>query len=302
MNKIKRSIALLKASNQVVRSHPVLLIYPALSAIAVLSVLIFITAPIIGGSAFLMDRAGILPSIESDTAPWQFTLISAIAFLAVSFVSILSSATMFVAAETALNGEEPSLRQSLGSAWRKRKNIFKWTIFSAVVGYLIQMAYEKLSWLGVFAKVGAILAGLAWSLAVVFIIPVLVKHDVGPIEALKRSTALLKRAWGERVTADVSIGIFTLFIVLLALIFPAIALTVLVINGILSMGLGIAISATLFAIFIAITMYLASLNSIFSAALYRYAETGDYVGPYTPEMINGAFRPLQNSKKFWAIK
>ena len=50
--------------------------------------------------------------------------------------------------------------------------------------------------------------GMAWGAATFFVVPVLVVEKVGPVDALKRSFAILKRTWGEMLTANFSIGLF----------------------------------------------------------------------------------------------
>lgn len=47
---------------------------------------------------------------------------------------------------------------------------------------------------------GDLLSGIfsaLWGVATYFAIPVVVTEDVGPIRAIKRSSALLRRIWGE---------------------------------------------------------------------------------------------------------
>ena len=48
---------------------------------------------------------------------------------------------------------------------------------------------------------------MAWTLAAFLTVPVLVAQDVGPVEAVKESAALLKRTWGEGLIGNGGIGL-----------------------------------------------------------------------------------------------
>lgn len=43
---------------------------------------------------------------------------------------------------------------------------------------------------------------IAWAIVTYFVVPVLVVDGVGPIQAVKRSSAILKRTWGESVAVQ----------------------------------------------------------------------------------------------------
>ena len=61
--------------------------------------------------------------------------------------------------------------------------------------------------------IGSLLGGLlevAWAAITYFVVPVLVVDGVGPIEAIKRSSAILKRTWGEAVAGEGGLGIIAL--------------------------------------------------------------------------------------------
>jgi hypothetical protein len=71
------------------------------------------------------------------------------------------------------------------------------------------------------------LFGLAWNLATFLVVPVLAAENVGPIEAIQRSTNLLKRTWGEHIAGNFGIGVIFGLLVL-GLILPGLATTTLI--------------------------------------------------------------------------
>ena len=120
---------------------------------------------------------------------------------------------------------------------------------------------------GVVRIVAMILVALvqvAWAYITFFVIPVLVVERVGPIQAIRRSSGLLKQTWGEQLTSTFSFFIIYLLaaiivaIPVVALIFvaPIAAIIVGVILG------GIAIATV------------AAMEGIFKAALYEWVSEG----------------------------
>jgi len=117
-----------------------------------------------------------------------------------------------------------------------------------------------------------------------------VTRDVGPIEAVKESADLLRRTWGENIIGNVGLGLvfglayFGLVIVAVLLLMAAAqsgsgAFIVLVI------ALGVLAFVTLAALH-------ATMQGVYSAALYRYAT--EHTAPlpgFGPELLEHAFGP-----------
>src|SRR5438477_383982 len=58
-----------------------------------------------------------------------------------------------------------------------------------------------------------VLASFIVPLAVFLVVPVIVVERVGPIEALRRSSALFRKTWGERTIAGFGFGfVYVLFV------------------------------------------------------------------------------------------
>src|SRR5262249_40532791 len=119
-------------------------------------------------------------------------------------------------------------------------------------------------------RVGRLVAGLlgtVWSIATFLVVPVLVVEEKGPFAALQKSTALLRKTWGDQLVSGAGFGL--LFFLL-------------AIPGIVALfagfGLGLTIGvigASLGAIYlIALSLVHSALQTIFEAAVYVYAEHG----------------------------
>ena len=147
--------------------------------------------------------------------------------------------------------------------------ILGWTIITGTVGIILQalqsMARENSH--GVMRIVAMILVALlqtAWAYITFFVIPVLVVERVGPISAIRRSGSLLRRSWGEQLTAS-----FSFFLIyLLAILIVAIPVVVLIFVwpvGAIIVGVilgGIALASV------------AAMEGIFKAALYEWVSEG----------------------------
>jgi hypothetical protein len=141
---------------------------------------------------------------------------------------------------------------------------------------------------GVVGQILSSIVGLAWSVASFLVVPILVTEDVGPMEAVQRSTQLLKKTWGEQIVGGFSIG--TIFgLLTLAVILAGIALGVFA-SSIHSTSLVIAVIVITVIVIVALSLVSSALNGIFQAALYRYATQGDASSYFAPELISGAFK------------
>ena len=129
--------------------------------------------------------------------------------------------------------------------------------------------------------------GFAWSIATFLVVPVLVIEKVGPIEAIKRSTGLLKRTWGEQIVGNVGIGLVFGLLMFLVILLGG-ALTFFLFQASVSLGIaGIVAVILLVAVFALIA---SALSGIFTASIYRYATKGDGGPMYNNETLAAAFR------------
>ena len=70
---------------------------------------------------------------------------------------------------------------------------------------------------GIVARIAAGFAGMAWSLVTFLVLPVLVIEGLSVGKAIKRSSELFRRAWGEQVIANAGIGLVGLAAVIAGL-------------------------------------------------------------------------------------
>ena len=188
------------------------------------------------------------------------------------------------AAMIRLKGGDPTVRDGFRIASQHVGAIIGYALIASTVGMILRWLSEK----GILGRIVASLFGLAWNVATYLAVPVLVMENVGPIDAVKRSTQLLKKTWGEQIVGNLGIGvIFGLIALLLCLIFiPAIVVAA-------STGSAAIIFAVILMFvlaFLIISLIGSALNGIYTAAVYRFATEGNAGTYFEAGLVENAFR------------
>jgi Family of unknown function (DUF6159) len=280
MNKIKTSWQIAKQCWRVLLLDKELLIFPLLSAIALLLVMASFVVPL-WGSGLLKAASEHHHQVNAAHDP---VLVAAyFAFYLVSyFVIIFFNSALVACALIRLRGSDPTIGDGLRAAAKCLPAILGWSLLSAVVGMVIQSIEERVGIIGRFI-VGFI--GIAWAIASYFVIPVIVTENVGPIQALKRSASIIKKTWGETLTTQVGLSV---------LVFAAGLVTVaLMVGGGAVMPTSPVLGGSLMAlgfvwIFAAVVIG-ATLHAILTAALYLYAADGKVPQNFDNELLQNAF-------------
>jgi len=272
--KFSRSWELVKASAAVLRSDKELMLFPILSSLATLVVLATFLVPMfalrifehgfsVGGAVF-----GFL---------FYFCQYSVIIFFNCALVG---------AAMIRLDGGDPTLSDGFQAAKSRLPAIFGYAAIAATVGVLLQ-AMKKNDNNFLVRLLGSGL-GAAWTLATFLVVPVLVSRNVGPIDALKQSVALLKRTWGENAIGNVGIGaafgLLTFGVIVVGAVLAFAAAQV-------SIGLAIAVAAVFVIAVLLLGVYQAALSGIYSATLYRYAMSHETPAAFQGVALEHAFTP-----------
>ena len=190
-------------------------------------------------------------------------------------------------------GEQPTIAGGLRAAWGRLPQILGWTVLASGVGGLLA-AMQRLGGGDWLLSVVGWLGGLAWGLATFFAVPVLALEGTGPIESVRRSSAVFRQRWGETVSGDVTLGV-----ALNAVMIPGF---VLVAIGALALEDGDASGAyVLVAGILVIAPVLvvgSALGELFTLQLYlldgRPGATGP-VGPFDEADLRKAVKPRERS-------
>ena len=188
----------------------------------------------------------------------------------------------------ALNNGTVSIRRGLGVALSRWKSVLMWSLLAGVVGLLIRALEQRLSLIG---RLVAGLIGLAWSVASVFAIPILVREPslAKPVRVLSRSAETIKRTWGEMISGYVGMtGSNILFF--WASVFGWVWAGLI---AYLLQNPWVLVAAGAFWLLCLIAYsYLASVASrVYLCALYLYASEGVIPGPYDASMMAMGWKP-----------
>jgi len=273
--KLSTSFELVKASAGVLKQDKELMIFPVISGVSAILVVATFFVP----AWFL----GVLETLEGGGVVGYLFMF---AFYLVQYTVMFFFNTALVgAALIRLEGGDPTVADGLNIAISKLPKIVGYAAIAATVGMVLRAISERFGFVSQLV-VGFI--GLAWSLMTFLVVPVLVTRDIGPIDAVKESAALFKKTWGEQVVGSAGLGLaffvmFTSWAVFAAVFFalagavaPVAIIPLLIVFGGGFLFLMVAASA---------------MSGVYSAALYRYATTGQSFGTFEPALLEGAFKP-----------
>ena len=278
-DKLSNSWELVKASAAVLKADTELLVFPVISA--VLSILVVVTFFV---PAFLTGF--LAPGGDSVASFSAGTYAFALLFYVVQYFVIFFCNTALVgAALIRLRGGDPTVADGFRIAASRATDILGYAFIAATVGMILRALSERSGLLG---RLVVGMLGLAWNLATFLVVPVLVVEDVGPVEAIRQSASYLRRTWGEQIVGNLGMGI----------VFGLISLGTLAVGVVLIMAAAAAkstfliifVAVCLLMAFVAIALVSSALGGIYAAAVYRYAAEGETGGFFTPAMVKGAFR------------
>ena len=129
------------------------------------------------------------------------------------------------------------------------------------------------------------LVGMAWSIATIFVIPVLVYEGLSPVAAIGRSTEILKDTWGESLVRHYGLGLIHFLVTMLGILF-AVALGILLPQAI---GSFIAVSFAVIWVIGSILVFNVA-NTVFNTALFVYAGRGEEPASFDQSTLNAVFQ------------
>ncbi len=207
-------------------------------------------------------------------------------YLAQYLVIFYANTALVGAALIRLRGGDPTLADGFRIANSHLGAIFGYALISATVGMILRSLARHRNSLG---RLVISLIGFAWNIATFLVVPVLVTEDIGPIEAIKRSAALLKRTWGEQIIGNFGLGaVFGLAVVALLVIWvPLILVAAITLHSVL---LAVALAVVLALLLVLLGLLQTTLNGIYTAAVYRYAMDGEVGGFFEPALVQNALQ------------
>ncbi|MEJ0106781.1 MAG: DUF6159 family protein [Bacteroidota bacterium] len=258
------------SSFKVLNANKQLVIFPILSSISLLVVIGSFFTAIYAASGWNFDNL-------EGTSPAVNYLVMFLFYIFNYFIIVFFNMALVHCTHLYFKGEEVTIRKGLEFSMSRIGVIFSWAVFAATVGTILKAIQESSGALG---KIIVGIIGIVWSVATFFVVPVMAYEKLGPIDAFKRSSQLMKQKWGESLGATFSFGIIQILAIFLIAI-PLFFIGSFFIHPLVGIALAVC------GIFIIISI-LSAAQTIFISAVYHDIN-GDPTDHFNRQMIDNLF-------------
>jgi hypothetical protein len=274
-DRLSRSWRLFKASASVLAQDQELLLFPLISLGALVVLVLSFAAPVIGVA--FMGGFQTHPGGSWNAAAYVLAFLF---YFSQYFIIFFFNTALVGAAMIRLDGGTPAFRDGLRIASERVGAIAGYALIAATVGVILRAIQQRVGFIG---RIIVGLLGLGWSVATYLVVPVLAVRKVSAFQAVKESAGLIKTTWGENVIGQMGLGAVFSFVFLAVLGLG----TVLVIGAVMTHSVAMIVAALLAVILLLGVTGLVhtALTGIYSAALYRWATTGEDTMGFEPETL-----------------
>ena len=257
-------------SFKVLKENKQLIIFPVLSGF---SILLLMASFVTVGLAF---AGWDFENLDIENGSPVYYLILFAFYIINYFIVVFFNMALIHCTRLYFQGEEVTIRKGMLFSLSRIRSIFAWAFFAATIGLLLKTIQENVGTLG---KIITGIIGIVWSVATFFVVPIIAYENAGPLEAFKKSSAMMKQKWGESLGANFSFGLIQflgIIIVGLPLFFIGSAFNELA-------GIALAVAGA----FVVISI-ISAAQTIFVSAVYHNIN-GDPVKHFNQQMVDQLF-------------
>ncbi|MCI4362976.1 MAG: DUF6159 family protein [Thermoplasmata archaeon] len=286
MGRWSDSVRITKAVLRTVREDRALLLLPLLSGLLMLAAVAVVFVPYL--TLFLVNPSGMLAWVHTTGG----TALLVVSFLVLYFVLVFLSNFFFAALIGAsmlkLDGKNATVGDGLRIAWAKRGRLLVWSLIAGTVGLLIRAIASRFR--GIVGLIIAAGAGITWSVATYFVLPVILYEENSAWRSLVRSARLFGGTFGRWFFTNLLLGLIIVGVFLLGLV-PFVGGILLLAT---SLALGIALLLVAVVVWVFAMIFATTVEGVLRAALYRYATTGQVDPAFLPSTLPqiANFQPL----------
>lgn len=258
-------------SFKVLKENKQLIIFPILSGFSILLLMASFFTAALASAGWDIDNLG----VEQQGTPIYYLIVFAF-YIINYFIVVFFNMALIHCTRLYFQGEEVTIRKGMMFSFSRIRSIFAWAFFAATIGLLLRTIQENVGTLG---KIITGIIGIVWSVATFFVVPIIAYENAGPIEAFKKSSAMMKEKWGESLGANFSFALIQFLAVIIAglpLFFLGAAF-----NPIVGMALAIVGVFTVVSI-------ISAAQTIFVSAVYHNIN-GDPVKHFNQQMVDQLF-------------
>ena len=300
MRKLTRSWQIFRKSLTLIGKEKKLLIFPLLSACAMLLLIALILVGVVGLVALAGGTTpeGVEAAFSDSGTEGGNPALNAVVFAIFALVYLFCmtvanfcNTAFFSEIIRGLGGENVSVSRGFGYALYRLKAIFFWSLLASTIGIILSVLERRA---GLVGRIVLKLIGVVWAVASVFAVPAIVCDPElsNPFTALKRSASIIRRTWGETLIGFAGLHIITgvgVFLFLLAL-FAVGALIGAAGGGAVPVITGAGVGMLLFLCFFAFCYLVSVAEKVYIASLYLYATDRDELNLFDDEELAAAFR------------
>lgn len=265
---------LTKKSWSVVRRHPKLLRLTITGGI-----MAFLVALVVGGPGLWLSAS------DMDSTRYVGWGLLAIASYGASFFVIYYNVALAAAADDSLAGRDPDLAAAKARARNLLPAIAGWALVSMIVAVLFSVLRDKG---GSAGRILGSLGAAAWGFVTFFVVPVLALEGIGPINAVKRSSQLVRQKWGQQVTGNVAIGGLATLVSMLGAIIAVVGVVLLVTGATANVVIGVILVVAGAVLLIASSVVAGAMRGVFGVALYHFGVDDEARGPFERSELTAA--------------
>ncbi len=274
--RIRQGWELTKKAWGVVRSNPKLVRLPVTGGVLALVAALVLATPGIA-----------LVATQTTAAQVVGVLLIAVGSYLASFLVIFYNVALAAAADEALQGRDPDLTAAKDVARSRIRVIAAWALVSAVVSLALSALRDRG---GLIGDIAASIGAAVWSLVTFLVVPVLAFEDIGPIDAIKRSTQLVRQRWGQQVAGNLAIGGISGLVILAGGAFVVLGIVLLTAGSISMTVLGAVLIVAGLSAAVAGAVFAGATRGVFGVALYHFVVEDRAIGPFTAPELEGAAR------------
>lgn len=256
-------------SFKVLKANRQLIIFPILSGISMILIMASLFTAALGFAGWNIDNMEEPGTVLSYAFLFIYYIIN-------YFVVVFFNMALIHCTSLYFKGEEVTVRKGIDFSISRIGTIFTWAVFAGSVGAVLRIIQENVGTLG---KIITGIIGVVWGVATFFVVPVIAYENLGPVDAFKKSSQMMKEKWGESIGAGFSFGLIQLvgFLLTGAIAF-AVGFAVHPVAGIAVGLLGVLLLLTV----------ISAVQTIFVSAVYHNI-TGDPVEHYNQQFIDNLF-------------
>lgn len=246
--------------------------------------------------AIAMIVPSIVPTVmdggvsETSLEVYQYVILF-LTYFGLALIATFFNVCVVYTTKIRFEGGNASFAESLRFAFSKIGLIVQWSLVSATVGLILRILDNLASRLGkggqLVAQLIIALIGMTWSIVTIFVVPVLVFEGLGPIPAVKRSTQVIKKTWGESLIRSIGLGLIQLLI-FVVIIGATIGLAYLLNSVYEFTGAMIGIGIGVVLLFITGLIFSVA-NMVYNTALYVYASNNLIANGFDEDVVRSAF-------------